>query len=47
MVNVDGVWQERINRAQRWEKDNPGLSWCNQWHPEDDPKINISKAILE
>ena len=33
-------------RAIKWEKENPGLSWCNSESPESEPKIYITKSLL-
>jgi hypothetical protein len=39
--------REKVEKAARWEKENPGLSWCSPEYPEDEGKIYIKKELLE
>lgn len=47
MPTIDEAIDEKIKKVQRWEEANPGLKWCNPEHPEDEPKIYITKELLE
>lgn len=46
MVTIAEQKREQAKRAAKWEKENPGLSWCSPEYPEDDGKIFISKELL-
>jgi hypothetical protein len=47
MVTVVDAVREKIEKVSKWEKENPGLSWCNPDYPEDEGKIYITKELLE
>ncbi|PQP34449.1 hypothetical protein C6A37_07745 [Desulfobacteraceae bacterium SEEP-SAG9] len=47
MFTVEDSVKEKIKRAAKWEKENPGLSWCNPEHPQEEGKIFITKGLLE
>jgi hypothetical protein len=42
--------EERISRkiesVREWREANPGISYVDDWHPEDEPKIYIQKELL-
>ena len=43
---VDDVIKRKIEKARNWEKANPGLSWCDSGYAEDEPKIYITKELI-
>jgi hypothetical protein len=46
MVTVAEDIKEKIARAEAWEEANPGRSWCEVVHPENEPKIYITKELI-
>ncbi len=47
MPTIDEAIDEKIKKRARWQEANPGLNWSNPEHPEDEPKIYITKELLE
>jgi hypothetical protein len=47
MATIKTSINEKIKKAVRWEQENPGLSWCNPEHPQEEGKIFITKGLLE
>jgi hypothetical protein len=47
MVTVAENERAKIEKAARWEKANPGLSWCSPVYPEDEGKIYITREMLD
>ena len=47
MPTVSEAVDEKIKRRAKWQDANPGLKWSNPEHPEDEPKIYISKELLK
>jgi hypothetical protein len=43
---VEESINRKIEKARNWEKANPGLSWCDSGYAEDEPKIYITKELL-
>jgi hypothetical protein len=43
---IDEVIKRKIEKAKNWEKANPGLSWCDSGYAVDEPKIYISKELI-
>ena len=38
--------KKKVEGAEAWDKANPGRSWCEVGHPEHEPKLYITKALL-
>ena len=38
--------KRKIEKAKNWEIANPGLSWCDSGYLVDEPKIYITKELL-
>jgi len=47
MVTVAERVREKVETAARWEKENPGLSWCSPEYSEDEGKIYILNEMLD
>lgn len=43
---VEESIKRKIEKAKNWERANPGLSWCESGYSEDEPKIYITKEML-
>jgi hypothetical protein len=46
MTTIEDQIKEKIERAARWERENPGQFWCNPDHLENEPKIYITVEML-
>lgn len=47
MPTIDEAVDEKIRKRAKWQDANPGLKWSNPGHSEDEPKIYITKELLE
>jgi hypothetical protein len=46
MATITERVREKVEKAARWEKENPGLSWISPEYPEDQGKIYIQREML-
>jgi hypothetical protein len=47
MVTVSEVIDAKIKKRAQWQEANPGISWSNPEHSENEGKIFITKELLE
>jgi hypothetical protein len=47
MVTVAENERAKIEKAAKWEKENPSLSWCSPEYPQDEGKIYITNELLK
>jgi hypothetical protein len=46
LTTVKEKIEQKAKHIEKWQKENPGLSWVTSEHPQNEPKIYITHEIL-